>query len=154
MATRAVSNPFPRTAVIGGVVIVALALVAATLGRIAGVGTGPVLGTTETVASRELRFEDLGGGRAVIRDAGDGAVVAELQPGTENFIRGVMRGIARERRARGIGIEPPVVLTMDAAGNVALGDPSTGRTIYLNAFGPTNRDSFARLLVLNREERR
>jgi putative photosynthetic complex assembly protein len=154
MATRVVSNPFPRTAVIGGVVIVALALVAATLGRVAGVGSGPVLGTTETVASRELRFEDLGGGRAVIRDAADGAVVAELQPGTENFIRGVMRGIARERRAHGIGVEPPVVLTMDAAGNVALGDPSTGRTIYLNAFGPTNRDSFARLLVLNREERR
>ena len=154
MATQVAHNPFPRMAVIGGAVIVALALVGAGLGRLSGVGTGPVLGTTETVVSRELRFEDLGGGRAVIRDAGDGAVVAELQPGTENFIRGVMRGIARERRAHGIGTEPPVVLTMDAAGNVALGDPSTGRTIYLNAFGPTNRDSFVRLLVVNRGEGR
>lgn len=152
MATRVAFNPFPQAAVLAVGAIIVLALVVAVIGRIGGSGPEPVPGTTEALASRELRFEDLGGGRAVIRDAVDGAVVAELQPGTENFIRGVMRGIARERRANGIGTEPPVVLTMDAEGNVALGDPSTGRTIYLNAFGPTNRDSFARLLVVGREE--
>jgi putative photosynthetic complex assembly protein len=73
--------------------------------------------------------------------------VALLAPGTNGFIRGVLRGLARERRQHNVGAEPPFRLTRWDNGHLSLEDPQTGRRIELGSFGPTNAEAFSRLLA-------
>jgi putative photosynthetic complex assembly protein len=72
--------------------------------------------------------------------------LAVLDPGTNGFVRGVLRGLARERRRQGLGSEIPFHLAQRADGRLTLVDPATERVIDLKAFGPTNTQAFARLL--------
>jgi putative photosynthetic complex assembly protein len=58
-----------------------------------------------------------------------------------------LRGLARDRRADHVGIAPPFRLTHWANGRLSLDDPSTGRHIDLEVFGPTNAGAFADILV-------
>ena len=59
-----------------------------------------------------------------------------IEPGQQTgFIRGVMRGLARERRMRGIGDAPPFNLSLWRDGELSLTDSATGRSIELTAFG-------------------
>ncbi len=99
------------------------------------------------VATRDLRFTDRADGAVVIEDIGNHSIASVIVPGQKTgFIRGVMRGLARERRMHGIGDIPPFRLTSWADGELSLIDPSTGRAIELNAFGTSNRAAFAALL--------
>ncbi|MGI4875884.1 MAG: photosynthetic complex assembly protein PuhC, partial [Janthinobacterium lividum] len=76
---------------------------------------------------------------------------AVLPHGTNNgFIRGVLRGMARDRLMRGVGKAPPFRLTLFGDGALTLFDPSTGRNVELGSFGPTNKQSFADLLLTHR----
>lgn len=122
------------------------ALVAATLGDARrGVPTAmPARG--DALASRELRFVDLDGGAVSIRDAAHGGEIARLGRGDDGFVRGVMRGLARERRARGAGAATPFRLTLWSGGQLSLDDPATARSVELTAFGPDNARAFARLI--------
>ena len=97
-------------------------------------------------AIRDLRFVDVGGGVVTIHDWPEGHHVATLAAGTENFIRGVMRGLARERRALGIGHEQPFRIARYRDGRVTLEDLATGRILFLNAFGVTNVAAFNDLI--------
>jgi putative photosynthetic complex assembly protein len=92
-----------------------------------------------------ISFEDRADGAVVVRTE-DGAERAVLAPGTNGFIRGVLRGLARERRMNGKGADTPFHLVLRVDGRLALADPATGRTLDLGAFGHTNADAFARLL--------
>ena len=99
------------------------------------------------VASRNLRFVDRADGAVVIEDADKGGEASVIPPGQQTgFIRGVMRGLARERRARGIGNQPPFNLSLWRDGELSLTDSATGRSIELTAFGSANRASFLALL--------
>ena len=100
----------------------------------------------EAVASRDIRFEDEPDGTVTVRDAADGRSLARLAVGEDGFIRSVMRGLVRERRARGLGAETPFRVTTWTSGFVSLEDPATGRQIELTAFGPDNVAAFARLV--------
>jgi putative photosynthetic complex assembly protein len=71
--------------------------------------------------------------------------VRTLAPGTENFIRGVLRGLVRERRSLELGDESPFRLMNIGNGQLVLQDLATKRQINLNAFGQTNASSFAQL---------
>lgn len=101
--------------------------------------------------SRELRFLDRSDGAVVILDHPGGEPVEVLAPGTHGFVRGVMRGMARERRSKKVGDEPPYRLTSWSDGRLTLDDPSTGRWVELVAFGPDNFQAFAQLLDRGRE---
>jgi putative photosynthetic complex assembly protein len=81
-----------------------------------------------------------------IWDAGQDVLMGSLEPGQENFIRGVLRSFARERRSLGVGHQEPFRLARHADGRLTIEDTSTGRLIDLRAFGPTNSGAFARLL--------
>jgi putative photosynthetic complex assembly protein len=99
------------------------------------------------VASRELRFLDRADGAVVIRDARTGGIASVISPGQETgFIRGVMRGLARERRQHGVGAAVPFTLTAWRDGELSLTDQATGRSIEMTAFGTANRAAFAALL--------
>jgi putative photosynthetic complex assembly protein len=125
---------------------VAFTVTSAAVARISGLGTVQ-MPESALVESRPLRFEDMRDGSIRVTDARTGQVAASVEPGTNGFIRGTLRGMARERKRQGIGIEPPFMLTRWADGRLSLEDPATGRVIALDAFGPTNGEAFAQLLT-------
>jgi putative photosynthetic complex assembly protein len=139
-------RPFPRGALLGAAALVAATIALAAAARWGGLGVTQVP-AAEAVAARDLRFDDRADGAVVVHDARTGELVDVGPPGTNGFLRGALRGLARERRMHGIGSEPPFRLASRADGRLILEDPSTGRRIALDAFGPTNAGAFGRLLA-------
>jgi len=99
------------------------------------------------VESHDLRFADRDDGAVLVYDSSDGRLTYTLAPGTNGFVRGVLRGLVRERRAEHIGPTPPFRLTRWADGRLSLDDPATGRHVDLEVFGPTNAGAFADILL-------
>jgi putative photosynthetic complex assembly protein len=147
------NQQFPRGVLYGVAALIGFMMVAVVFGRFGGDGGGP----TETfnkvaIESRSLRFEDRTDGGVTVIDVTEDRLVAVLEPGTNNFIRGVVRGLARDRMLRNIGPRPPFQLTLWDSGALTLEDHSTGRVIDLNAFGATNLAAFAQFLEFNEKE--
>lgn len=94
---------------------------------------------------RELVFEDRPDGSIAVLDAASKKQIDAIV-GEAGFARGTLRGFARERRARGIGAQPPLQLIGRSDGRLTLLDPQTGRIVDLEAFGPVNADVFGRML--------
>lgn len=147
------ADMLPRGTVLIAGAMAVFALGAASFVRLTGTpaAASPVALRASTgvapVASRTLRFSDRADGAVVISDVTSGRTVAVIAAGEKTgFIRGVMRGLARDRRARGIGDAPPFVLTEWRDGELSLTDTATGRSVELTAFGTTNRAAFAALL--------
>ena len=134
----------PRGVLIGAVALVVFAISLALFGHVADVGAVH-MPAVKSYQVLQLRFEDRDDGAVVVRDASDGAQLYIVEPGIGGFIRATMRGMARERHREGIGEETPFTLTRWTDGTVSLQDSTTGRTINLDAFGPTNAEAFARL---------
>jgi putative photosynthetic complex assembly protein len=145
-AARPAVPLFPRGALIGAALLLAFTVTSAAISRISGLGTVQ-MPESAAVEIRPLRFEDMRDGSIQVTDARTGQVATSVEPGTNGFIRGTLRGLARERKRQGIGIEPPFILTRWADGRLSLEDPTTGRVIALDAFGPTNGEAFAQLLT-------
>lgn len=101
-------------------------------------------------AQRTLAFADAADGSVIVTDGASGRQVALIEAGSEQggFVRGVLRGMARERRMHGIGAEAPFTLTLWEDGSLSLLDETTGRSVELGAFGPDNRVDFENLLVV------
>ena len=141
------SGPFPKGALvaIGGLLAVTLAGTAAVrLHRAANPAAAPA--PPPAVAAVDLRFADQADGSVRVSDGRTGALVARLAPDTNGFVRGVMRGMARDRLSRHIGQAPPFRLSRDARGKLWLQDTATSRLIDLEAFGEGNRAAFAAFL--------
>jgi len=142
------SEPFPRKPLFGALALVAIAVSFVTVSRITHVGAPTLQDPSEAVAyERDLRFEDRPDGSIAVLDANGGALVLTLEPGKENFVRGTLRSLVRERRRESIGKEMAFKLIARKDGHLLLNDPATSRTIDLGSFGPTNIGSFARMLT-------
>lgn len=137
----------PRGALLAAASLVVFSLVAVTLARITGVG-GIHMTLPAAVESRDLRFEDGKNGAVLVYDAHDRRLLETLAPGSNGFVRVVLRGLARERRLSEIGAQPPFRLTRFSNGQITLTDTSTNRQIDLGAFGSLNADAFVRLMNL------
>ena len=144
--TNTLTGGVPRVPLmaLGGLVLACVVAVGAV--RLTGVGADHVV-DAPTLSTRELRFEDRPDGSIVVLDASGAQVVATVAPGTNGFLRGTMRGLARERRREGIGAELPFRMTGHADGRLTLEDPATGRHVDLGSFGPTNAAVFARIMA-------
>jgi putative photosynthetic complex assembly protein len=94
----------------------------------------------------DLRFRDQADGSVRITRAVDDGLAGTVHPGEGGFIRGVMRGLARDRISRHIGEQPPFRLALSGTGQLTLFDTATGRLIDLESFGQGNRASFFDLL--------
>lgn len=152
-AAPASATMLPRGTLVLAGALVAFALASTVIVRVAGIpaAASPAALRAEAhiapVASRSLRFLDRGDGAVVIQDVNEGAVASVIEPGQQTgFIRGVMRGLARERRMHGVGDRPPFTLTLWRDGELSLTDSATGRSIEMTAFGSSNRAAFAALL--------
>jgi putative photosynthetic complex assembly protein len=138
-------QPFPRGALLGAGALVGFALLSVVAARVSGVGTTG-FAEVSRVETRALTFEDRADGAVLVHAAGDGRLVRVLSPGTHGFVRGVLRGFARDRKLRHLNHEPPFELIRWADGRLSLEDPSTGRGVDFGPFGATNVEAFARLL--------
>jgi putative photosynthetic complex assembly protein len=145
MAKSSRDRRFPLGALIGASALIAFSLLATGLARLSGIGTSfvPAAGIVE---SRALRFEDRADGAVTVSEVGSERLVDVLAPGTNGFIRGVLRGLARERRREDLGTAQPFLLTRWSDGRLSIEDAATHVRIELIAFGPTNIAAFARLL--------
>lgn len=97
---------------------------------------------------REFRAADRSDGAVVLTDARTGREVLVVAPGEDGFMRGTLRGLARDRRMRDIGAEMPFRLVVWNDGRMTLDDTATGRRLDLLAFGQTQAEAFARLLPI------
>ncbi|MDO6416222.1 photosynthetic complex assembly protein PuhC [Sphingomonas sp. BIUV-7] len=153
MSTHRHADMLPRGTLFIAGALVLFAFTAVAILRIVGVpaSASPIAmraaNHVALVSSRSLRFVDRADGAVVIEDAGVGGTASVIEPGQQTgFIRGVMRGLARERRMRGIGDRPPFTLALWRDGEVSLTDSVTGRSIEMTAFGSANRAAFVALL--------
>jgi putative photosynthetic complex assembly protein len=146
-------EPVPRAAIAAACGLVLVTLAGVTAARLSGMqpAASPVAeraaAHVAAVKSRDLRFFDEPDQSVRIVDAQTGETAGGVAFGTKSgFIRGVMRGLARDRHMRGIGINPPFRLTLWANGQLSLTDSVSKRTIELSGFGDTNRNAFLALL--------
>ena len=137
------SDSFPRWVLLVAGGILAFSLIAVGLVRLTG--NGPDQLAASTVAERLLRFEDRADGGVTVIDGISGQTIEVLQ-GEQGFVRGALRALARERRARELGSQQPFRLTSHADGRVMLFDPATGSRVDLESFGPSNAAAFSRYL--------
>jgi putative photosynthetic complex assembly protein len=133
---------FPRGPLIavGALLLTTLAAVGAA--RLDG-ATPRVQPDAPAVSLRELRFEDRPDGSIAVIDARDGQLVQRVE-GESGFVRGTLRGLARERQRMGHGPQQPFHLVQRADGRLTLIDPVSGARVDLESFGPTNAGHFAR----------
>lgn len=98
------------------------------------------------LASRDLRFADRPDGTLAVLEANTGELVTLVPAASNGFVRGVLRGMFRERKLESVGHEGCFRLSREADGHLSLVDPQTGRRVALDSFGPTNSAAFARFL--------
>jgi putative photosynthetic complex assembly protein len=140
----------PRGALLGAGALLVAAVVATAVARYTGVGTTH-LPAAAPVAAAELRFLDGADGSVVVLSYPEGVEVAVLPPGQHGFARGVLRGLARDRRLAHLDSGPPFRLVRWSDGRLSLEDPATRRAVALEAFGPDNARVFAGLLATTHE---
>ena len=92
----------------------------------------------------QLRFEDRPDGSIAVIDYKTGKQIDAVQ-GEAGFVRGTLRGLAQERKRRGLDSGPPFELIYRADGRLTLSDTATGRLVDLESFGPTNASTFFKL---------
>lgn len=147
-------NTVPRPALIAAGVMVGFSLLMTAAVQIGWLERSAVPSAERAEAAvtpleqRSLLFADGADGSVVITEASTGEEVGMIEADSEQggFIRGVLRGLARERRMYDVGSEPPFTLTLWRDGSMSLVDDATGRSVELGAFGPDNRAAFAVLL--------
>jgi putative photosynthetic complex assembly protein len=148
MATPA-PDTFPRWVLLTAGGVVAFSLMSVGLVRLTGNGPDQLAAAAALAGSqqsRALRFEDRPDGSIAVRDGVTGAEL-DVVRGEQGFLRGSLRALTRERKARGLGAEVPFQLTPRADGGLTLSDPLTAQRVDLDSFGPTNMAVFERLLT-------
>jgi putative photosynthetic complex assembly protein len=145
-------QPFPRGALIAAGVLVGFTLLATTFVRLERLGS-PTIASVRPPPMRavDVRFVDAADGSVIVRDGHDGHVIETLAPGTNGFVRSVMRGLVHERKRRGLGPVEPFRVSQSRDGKLALEDPATGRLIDLDAFGAPNSGAFEQMLPRQRK---
>lgn len=146
MAESTARSGLPRVPLFAAVGLAVMTLIVVSFVQLTGIGAVRVPDAA-AVSVREFRFEDRPNGSIVVLDARDNRVVETVAPESNGFLRGTMRGLARERKREGVGPEVPFRLVGRADGRLTLQDPGTGRRVDLESFGPTNAAVFARLMA-------
>ena len=137
---------FPRAPLFAIGALVAASVVAVAAVRLTGVGLMQVP-VAPTLEVREFRFEDRPDGSIVVLDASGQYLIHTVAPASNGFLRGTMRGLARERARQGVSRELPFRMIGHSDGKLTLEDPGTGRRVDLGSFGPTNAAVFASLMT-------
>lgn len=98
------------------------------------------------VSSALLHFEDTPLGAVEVYDADSGKLLESFEAGSGSFVRGVLRSLTRDHQNAKLKTTPAFLLAKYSDGALTIVDETTGQTILLNAFGPTNAQIFDQLL--------
>lgn len=98
------------------------------------------------IATRVLQFQFREADHLAVLDAADNATLRVYSPTEGGFIRGLLRGLNRNRVRHRATLEQPFKLGLWDNGHLVLEDPVSDKRILLNAFGPTNKAAFQALL--------
>lgn len=143
-ATAGSSAPRMPTTVVVAFLCATLVFVAAA--RLGGVSTVPgsmaEQGMQAPESARLLRFADAADGSVLVMDAESGATIAVAAPGTNHFLRGLLRGLNRARKSDGVAHDVPFLLQRWSNGRMVLTDTHDGVALDLMAYGQTNAASF------------
>ncbi len=150
MAHAHAMTEVPRGVLYGAGALLALTLALTAGVRLARDGSRAAPAPAESL---EVRFEDRADGSVAMLDPGSGRELARVPPASNGFIRGVLRGLFRERKLEALGRAGAFRIERAADGRLALEDLATRRRIDLTAFGPDNTAAFARLLEAGRARR-
>lgn len=145
MTTPPRADNFPRWFLVSAGLLIGISLTSVALVRITGNGPDQRRAAEAPQAERALRFEDRPNGDIAVIDGISGRLVTTIH-GEQGFVRGALRALARERKARGLGAEHPFELAVRPDGSLSLIDPVTQQRIDLHSFGPSHAGSFAALL--------
>ena len=144
-------KPFPKTPLIAAFLLVGASLVVvggSSLGLLgspaAQASQAEAASTVTPIRSRDLSFFDREDGSVLVKVSGAPDYLIERDSG--GFVRGIMRGLTRERTIQGVGREPVFRLTEWSDGSLTIEDTGTGRSLNLSAYGPTNRLAFETIL--------
>lgn len=141
-ATRQAS--FPRWFVIGTAVLMLTAIFGAGLARFLGVGLSRVADSPVT-GTVEIWIDEQRDGTALVRHAATGKTLEILPADGGGFVRGLVRGMFRQRLLGQQARTLPFQLSQREGPKYFLFDPATGTRMELDGFGPTNTQSIARL---------
>ena len=137
-------NAIPKPALWGALMMILLTFTSAGAVKYFGFGKGD--GQNMAVNARDLWFEDRENGAVAVMDGADHHLVSMIEPGTNGFLRSVLRGLVKERRREDFTGPVTFRVTQWADGQLTIEDRDTHRVIELRAFGPTNSGAFSRLL--------
>lgn len=146
-------QPFPKAMLVLAALLVGGTLLLAATMRLTGTPpqSSPVLAraaaAVAAIKSRDLSFADQPDGSLRIVDVSTGNTAGMVEANSESgFIRGMMRGLMRNRRQRGVDAAPPFRLTKWANGQISITDTTSGYVTDLSGFGDTNRAAVEALL--------
>lgn len=146
---RETIRPIPRAILLAAGGLALGVIVVAAMARTTEVGVSRTA-YSAPADRRDVRFTDQPDGSVAVSDATSNQVVAVLEPGTNGFVRIMMRSLAKQRQDIGVGAEPAFELTRWDDGRLSILDPVTGQHRDLSGFGKTNVDDFAKLLLAGR----
>jgi putative photosynthetic complex assembly protein len=147
MSEAAANRMVPKGAIIGAAALMGFSLVAASLGRLTGVGTVRA-DYASTVQTESFRFEDRTDGGISVIAPETGATIGVVPAGTDGFVRTVLRSLAFDRQRHGVGAGPAFIIARWADGHSTIDDPATGRRVDLAAFGAANMQAFEHLVAM------
>jgi putative photosynthetic complex assembly protein len=144
-------DTFPRWVLWCAGGVLAFALISVGIVRLTGNGPDQLAAAAAATLAqskqvRALRFEDRPDGSIAVLDGLSGAALVSVQ-GEQGFLRGTLRALTRERRARGLGAEVPFQLIGHMNGGLTLLDPVTSQRVVLDSFGPAQVAVFTPLLT-------
>ncbi|GAB1717002.1 MAG: hypothetical protein NTAFB05_20440 [Nitrobacter sp.] len=138
----------PRGALIGAAALIIFSIVAASVGRLTGIGTVRA-NYTGTVWAMSFRFEDRPDGGINVVAPESGATIGVLPAGSDGFVRTVLRSLAFDRERQGVGAAGPAfVISKWSDGHTTIDDPATNRRVDLAAFGAGNMQSFEKVIAM------
>ncbi len=146
MSETGQEHPFPTGAALGAALLLAFVVIVVLVSQASGFGVTR-MPDSAPVAQLDLRFEDRADGSVEVHLADLGQPFTVIPAGTNGFLRGTLRGLARYRKPYGEGAATPFRLTRWADGRLSLSDPVSGESVDLEVFGPANARVFAELLT-------
>ncbi len=134
-------------------IFVGLACVFVLIGsmRLAGFRPPSSLPVEPALQTRVLAVEDAAEGKVIVRDAKTGEMIVTYNRGEGSFFRATLRTLVNDRKHKGLDSGGNFRLEAHTGNQLFLIDEASGKTLSMNAFGPSNTAVFA-ALISNKKE--
>ena len=154
MSSQPTTSTFPRWFLFSVGALMVMTIIGSGVARLSGFGAlrqseAPIIGSVE------LWFDVRADGTVAVRAVEDQRILEVLPSDASGFIRGVMRGLFRQRMLNGKENSAPFRLARRADDRLFIEDPTIaaeGRPakVELDGFGPSNSAAFIKLYTLGR----